>query len=201
MTYGLRRQPALDRLLRQQSRRQHHRWVRGVGAAGDRRDDHRAVASPARCVPPPSPRRPRVFEEAYRSVSAGLPPSFSNSPTAMGSAVLRGRCDAILEGGAEVLACTAGSATRSCGRRGPARLGCDRRQVQLQQLIELRELASRVGAEEPLLLGVALDQIHQLGRAAGQRAGSAASRRPPGRSPRSRRTQATCWRWSRGRPG
>ena len=37
------RQPALDRLLRQQAGRHHHRWVRGVGAGGDRGDHRRAV--------------------------------------------------------------------------------------------------------------------------------------------------------------
>ena len=36
-------QALLDRLLRQQPRPDHHRRVRGVGAAGDRGDHHRAV--------------------------------------------------------------------------------------------------------------------------------------------------------------
>src|SRR5207248_2685973 len=36
-------EPALDRLLRQQPRAQHHRRIRGVGAARDRGDHHRAL--------------------------------------------------------------------------------------------------------------------------------------------------------------
>ena len=40
---GLGVQPALHRLLRQQARTQHQRRIRSVGAAGDRRDHHRAV--------------------------------------------------------------------------------------------------------------------------------------------------------------
>ena len=55
-------------------------------------------------------------------VSAAWPPSLSNSPTASGSAVFRaGLMRSWNE--AKKLSLTAGSATRSCGRRGPARLG------------------------------------------------------------------------------
>ncbi len=59
LTRGETRQPALDGLLRQQPGRQHDARVGGVGARGDRGDEHVAV---------PRPRRGRDPSEACRAV-------------------------------------------------------------------------------------------------------------------------------------
>ena len=52
---------------------------------------------------------------------------------------------------------------------------------------------------QALLARVRLDELDQLGRAAGELAGSGSSRRRSGRSRRSRRTPGSCCRSSRGR--
>ena len=96
------------------------------------------------------------------------------------------------------LAGTPASGTRSCGRRGPARLGSTAPRSSSTSVDEGRRRIA-VAAEQALLLGVALDERHEIA-AARRRAGSAASRRRPGRAPRWRRTPATCSRASRGRP-
>ena len=91
------------------------------------------------------------------------------------------------------------SATRSCGRLGPARLGSTVAEVELQGVGE-DGLGRARGAEEPLLLAVALDEVDLVRGAARCAAGSAASRRRRGRSRRWRRTPGPCSRWWRGRP-
>ena len=89
------------------------------------------------------------------------------------------------------------SATRSCGRFGPASDGTTVGEVELQRVGEDR-IGRVVGAEHALRLGVGLDQRDALRIAAGRlQVGERVAGRP-GRSRRSRRTPAPCWRWWRG---
>ena len=149
----------------------------GVRAAGDGRDDDGAVADRARAAVACRPRTLRVV-----SLSA------SPKPRSSTGAVRPLRNAAFMSP----------SATRSCGRFGPARHGSTVAQVELQRVGEHR-VGRGVGAEQALFLAVALDQLRPASAAAGAHAGSRASRRRPGRSPSSRRIRAPCWRSSRDR--
>ena len=121
----LRLQPGLDRLLRQETRGHHDRWVRRVRAARDRGDDDRAVAELVRLLGAPvaehgRERRPHVRER-----------------------------DAVL------------GTLRPCERRD------HRIEVQIEHLRE-HGIGVSVGAEQPLRLRVALDDVHEVA-AAGER--------------------------------
>ena len=82
---------------------------------------------------------------------------------------------------------------------GPGQRGHDLAEVELDRVREGRLLGVLV-VPEPLLLGVGLDEVDELLRAARRRPGSAASRRRSGRSRTSSRTPGSCCRSSRGRP-
>ena len=126
-----------------------------------------------------------------------------------------GDADGVRVGGPEVVAGTPPSATRSCGRRGPASDGSTVAEVELEDDVELGPVAGL--APQALGLRVALDEVDARGRAPGQaqvgeglvvdreqRRGRpelgahVRDRRPvgerqarPGRRPRTRRTRPT----------
>ena len=87
------------------------------------------------------------------------------------------------------------SGIRSCGRFGPAMLGPTLAEVQLERLGEGR-LLGVLGVEQPLLAGVGVHQLDQLGRPPGELEVAEGLRGPPGRSRRWSRTRATCCRSS-----
>ena len=86
------------------------------------------------------------------------------------------------------------SGTRSCGRAGPAMLGTTAARSSSMVLGEERVGRARF-VEEPLLLGVGLDQRDLLGWAAGESGDSGGSPRRSGTWRRWSRTRATCCRW------
>ena len=162
-----------------------------------------AAAPPARGAGAGRGRRDAAGRAGNARPSASLDPRRSG--------VGRSRYEAVREVRPEVRP-QRGSGTRSCGRRGPATRRLDRREVQLQQRVEVRPVARL--APQPLLLGVALDEVDPLGRPAGQAqvrqglvvdgeerrrrpelgahvARSSRGRRAPGRPGRPRRTRRT----------
>ena len=176
---GRHAQPAAHGLPREQARPEHHRRVRGVGAARDRGDHDRAV-----------PQLGRLAAELERDPLAAL---LGSEPEA---ALLDGRRERL----AERRSSCAESGTRSCGRFGPARLGSTVARSSSSVSLNTGSGVAR-RAEEALLLRVALDERH-LGAGCGRScAGTRASRRRPGRSRRWRRTRGPCWRSWRGRRG
>ena len=206
-TQGLRCEAPLDRLLRQQAGGEHHRRVRGVGAARDRGDDDRAVRQ--RVAPcsdrahrrgaSPSRQRPRRL--AVASACAGLGAAgWARAATAAPSSndVLR----------------VAQGARGPAGASGPARLGSTVLEVQLQRVGVHRPPAcrrcgtgpapcSRPRPARPARLGAAGEaQVAQrlgvdredaaggavLGRHVGDRGAVGQRQRRPGRGRRTRRT-------------
>ena len=135
----LARQALLHRLLRDQARADHHARVRGVRAAGDRGDHDRAVFEL---------RRGRDAR-CHRRRPATFTPFFSSSSAPANDGL------------------AFDSGTRSCGRRGPARLGSTDRQIELHRLAVDR--IRRVGrSEQALRLRVGLDERDLLRVAAGE---------------------------------
>ena len=192
LTHGCDRQAALDRLLGEQPGGEHHRRVRGVGAARDGGDHdvpvvelgHRAVGERrprwARGRGPaargrtacrsPAPRRCRRWG---RSPPAGRWPGTtrrrprrgrrrSAGASGPGSGTDTAAGQQAWRATTRTDAGASASATRSWGRAGPARLGSTVDEVELEALGE-DGLAGRV-VPQPLLLGVGLDQRDLLGR-------------------------------------
>ena len=164
-------QPALDRLLGQQSGGQHHVGIAGIGATGDGGDHHGAVADGARARAGRSPRR-----------CAQVPLLREPKPRWPGGA------------------CNACWNVRFTSRQRHAVLrtlwagqaGLDRAQIESQDFAVLRRWLG-VAAEQLLLLGITLDQFaprRRCGRSGGDRRASA---RRWGRSPPWRRIRGPCW--------
>ena len=78
MTHGLTVRPAVDGVLGQQGRAEHHRRVRGVGAAGDRGDHDGAVVELELAA-----RRPSV---TVRRLATGGPSAPSAAENTTGAA-------------------------------------------------------------------------------------------------------------------
>ena len=129
---GLLRSP-FDGIFRQQAGRHHHARVGGVGAGGDRRDHHRAVAQFV-LLP--------VQRKGF-AVGIGLVPPISSSVAALNA------CG------------TFGSATRSCGRFGPARLAST---VDMSSASELVKTGSSPGLRHALRFGVGFHPVRFVRR-------------------------------------
>ena len=108
------RQPALDRLLGDEPRANHHARVRGVRAARDGRDDDRPVIE-ARWSRSRHPRPPPPCSPIRQPPTHGPSHPLSRPPSTSTPSLNRARVWNPL------FACF--SDTRSCGRLGPARLG------------------------------------------------------------------------------
>jgi len=112
-----------------------------------RQQRRRACRLPARrveCAPCP-PRRPPI----QRGVAASPTSFLKTSTSALSNDCLRPR-----------------SSTRSCGRRGPATLGCTVERSSSSVSLEYR--MNRLSAPKPLFLAIPLDQIHLMRRARAQ---------------------------------
>src|SRR5258705_217431 len=123
-----------DRLASQQARAQHYRRVRGIRAARDRRDHHRAV--PDLVLAAELDRR-GLLQLLGRQAEAAL---------------LHGRAERGAEG---LLHLRERHAVLRTLRSRQARL--DRGEIELERVAELR-IRGLGAAEQPLLLAVALDQ-------------------------------------------
>ena len=91
------------------------------------------------------------------------------------------------------------ASTRSCGRRGPARLGSHVAEVELHDPRVLGRRRRHRGTAPARRQYASTEPTCAVG-ATGQAQVAQASARRPGRSRRSRRTRGTCSRWWRGRP-
>ncbi len=127
----------LDRLSREQSRADHDGGIAGIRATGDGCDHHRAIADRTTAAVVLHVDRLGRFGPVEGLEQILLPLRFH-----------LGQWDAVLR------------ALRS-GERSD-----DRRQVELERRGELR-LGCVIGAEEPLLLVIAIDEVHLLGGTAG----------------------------------
>ena len=147
-------QPALDGLLRQDAGRDHHRGIRGVGAARDRGDHDRAVGDRRRA-------------SATAVVVAPFACSSTTGSSATAAFFLAGRAawSSLSAAANDVLASRSG--TRSCGRRGPARLGSTVERSS-SSVSEYAASGAPGLAEHPLGPGVRLDQPDRLRRPAGE---------------------------------
>ncbi len=169
---GLGRQAALDRLLGHQAGGDHDRGVGRVGARGDRGDHHRAVLDVAVLERPVGRRRGRRVLGA----DGGPAAAFAFEPGLAlgvdrggpgGSAGLGGRrlgldhrLERLLERRLGV-----GQPDPILGPLGPGQAGLDGGQVEFQD-VGVRRLGHPDGVEQPLGLGVGLDQVDQLAGAA-----------------------------------
>ena len=204
------REPALDRLLRQQPGGDHHLRVRGVRAARDRGDDDGAVveleALAVELAPDgfPTLRRRRGTATAARGrellvagrLCVGGSLAGKLSATASSSRRCRSRRRRSAAREERLLRVAKRHAVLRPARPGEARL--DGREV------ELDDVSSRSGCvvgvvPEQVLLAVRLDERDLLVAPPGEAQVRRASPRRPGRSRTSRRTRATCSRASRGR--
>ena len=220
-THGLRAQAARDGVAREDPRADHHRRVRGVRAARDRRDHDVAVVELERLAVERHARRRAAARErarrlrAVRSAAADAragagrvararrwragprpgrtprPPRRARRPGRRRWA--RSRASARLNAS---WALAQSDAVLRALRAGEARL--DRAEVELERVRERRLLGLLV-VPQALLAGVGLDERDLLGGCGRTAPGSGASRRRSGRSRRSSRTPATCCRSSRGR--
>ncbi len=201
-THGFVRQPALDGVLRQQPGGEHHRRVRRVRAARDRRDHDRAVRQRERLRRSSSPARAcraapvRVGLDVRLAAAAALAqPRRSARRVDAGVLDARASLTRFVRGTTPSRRRERHAVLRPL-RPGDARLHVA--EIERERVGEQR-LGRVVGAEEALLLRVRLDQRDVRVRRGRSAAGTRASRRRPGRSPSSRRTPAPCWRSSRGR--
>ena len=142
-------QPALDGPLGQQAGGHHHRRIRGVGTAGDGRDDDRAVADPlgrARHDRGPGPGAADRFRRPTLEVESG--------DIIIGWLVIdgKGRREALPDRRQR-------HPVLGALRARDARL--DRAEVEFQQLGEHRGLRL-IGAEHPLRPGVPFHQLDQF---------------------------------------
>ena len=131
-------EPFLARLLREETRADHHRWVRGVRAARDRRDYHRAVSESGAA--------------AVQLHGDGL----------VRRAAFHHRRESFLK---RVFRLRERDPVLRPFRPRDARL--DGGEIQLQRVGEDR-IGNCVGAEKPLLFAVGLDQLDELRRPAGE---------------------------------
>ena len=138
MTHGFDLEPLLDRLLGEEAGAEHDARVRGVGAAGDRGDHDIAVVQFV--IRALDLDRARLLDCRRRAaaIRCRTPPA------------------------------TPDSATRSCGRRGPASDGSTVAEIEFEHVGEDR--VGRVGvAPQPLRLGIGLDQLDPRRVARGDR--------------------------------
>src|ERR671932_2936235 len=165
------RKAALHRLLGQQARGDHHRWVRGIGARRNRGDDGRAVRDRDLVtvefdrhlvllveIMPVWMRRVLLdmFDLSLRAAFSGPAEIAPPGPGHGANLLVEGR----LERGPEGLFHGAQRHTvLGTARPGQARL--DGRQVKLEQGVE-DWIGRLVRAEESLLLAVRLDQLDKL---------------------------------------
>ena len=204
-------EPSLHRLLRHEPGADHDRRVAGVGAARDRGDDHGAVVQLDVIALEHAlhhRRRVGVHRRGGRlgpvladgDVGAAL--AHPAGVRALGQLLPRrrhGRAHQSREAHDEV-ALQLLQRDAVLRALGPGEARHDAREIQLQRGAEDR-IGCGVGAEESLLLAVPLHPLHESRGSVRCAPGSAASPRPPERSPWSRRTPGPCWRWWRGRPG
>ena len=159
-THGRVLQPPLHRLLRQETRADHHRGVRGVRAAGDRRDHHRPVMqvvhSPVQAERSHA-RRPRS-RAGSGSLPAVPPPSPSHRSVPSSALAVRGSLPHE-ERASRKAALHPESGTRSWGRLRARQARLHRGQVEGQRVGE-DGVPRLPGAEEPLGLAVRLHQLH-----------------------------------------
>ena len=194
-------EPPLHRLLRQETRADHHGGVGGVRAAGDRRDDHRPVVQVVHALVQaerPHARRPRSRADGVRV--PGGPPAFPEPPVGPFLAVGRARLLSPRRRGRRGRPPWTRKAARGPGGawgppgRAPPRTGrgkgCRRRRGPRVSPVRKRPWVLAVRLHQPHLRLVAPGEEEVFERFVVHGEDSRSWRRTPG----------TCSRSSRGRP-